>query len=851
MRSAPCPLAPAINRREPGTGRRPAFAASRPPRGLTLIAGCVTAGLMSLAPALAPLAAAQGRADADDSRSRYDIPGGSLDQVLNGYASQAGVLISIDGSLTANRNSPGLSGSYTVAGGFSELLRVHGLQARREADGGYILQRAPVPTDGPSSSIGQPGSDGTVLPTVTVRGDTRLSGVPPPAYAGGAVSRRSRVGMMGDLDYMETPFSTITYTEAAIENRNSDNILDVITDTDASVRKQGNGFGLYNDGINLRGFPSYGQEFGINLLFGIAPFSNNYASTIAERIEVLKGPSALLNGILPLGSVGGAVNVVTKRAGSTPLTRLSAGYTSDALWQVHADVGRRFGSEQQFGVRINGARTQGDTAIDHQKVRNSTLGLGLDFRGERLRLSADLLSFDARIDGIDAGLLLGPTLTSVPRAPRAGSLVSGEPWTFRDTTDRLLLARAELDISDSLMAWLNVGLRNSEYKFVATQWQVNDLAGDSTLARWRYSPQENRARAIDLGVTARASTGPIGHRLSVNAAVFDQDSYLSASGHSIYTPLAGSRNIYSPVYLPAPLIPAATDVFRQSSKRHTSIGIADTLSFLDDRILVTLGLRRQAVDQYGYDISSGARTPAYESSATTGSAAFVVRASEQIAVYGNYIEGLSPGATAPAEASNSGEVFAPYRTRQVETGVKMDWGRFSTTISAFQIEQPSAYTDPRTLHFSASGEQRNRGIELSFFGEPRAGLRLLGGLAWIQGRLTRTAGGVNQGNTAAAVPEWALKLGAEYDLPWLPGLTLVGNGIHTGKQYVDQANTLSIPSWSRFDIGARYATQVGGRPLTLRANVFNLFDRTYWISGNLWNGVSDPRTFVLSASVDF
>jgi iron complex outermembrane receptor protein len=51
-----------------------------------------------------------------------------------------------------------------------------------------------------------------------------------------------------------------------------------------------------------------------------------------ERIEVLKGPSALLNGMPPGGSVGGSINLVPKRAGETPLARVTASYMSDAQW---------------------------------------------------------------------------------------------------------------------------------------------------------------------------------------------------------------------------------------------------------------------------------------------------------------------------------------------------------------------------------------------------------------------------------------------------------------------------------------------------------------------------------------
>src|SRR3546814_17551790 len=75
----------------------------------------------------------------------------------------------------------------------------------------------------------------------------------------------------------------------------------------------------------------------------------------------------------------------------------------------------------------------------------------------------------------------------------------------------------------------------------------------------------------------------------------------------------------------------------------------------------------------------------------------------------------------------------------------LDFGRFATTLAAFQITQPSGFTDPITNVFSVDGEQRNRGLELNVFGELRDDFRILGGLAYTRGELTKTRVGVNEG----------------------------------------------------------------------------------------------------------
>ncbi|KAF1003192.1 MAG: Ferrichrome receptor FcuA [Luteibacter sp.] len=143
---------------------------------------------------------------------------------------------------------------------------------------------------------------------------------------------------------------------------------------------------------------------------------------------------------------------------------------------------------------------------------------------------------------------------------------------------------------------------------------------------------------------------------------------------------------------------------------------------------------------------------------------------------------------------------------------------------------------------------------MSLFGEPMHGLRLLGGLTYIDARLRKTPDGVNEGNPATGVPNYLAKLNVEWDVPGVPGLTLTGRVTRMSKQYVNPTNTLSIPGYTLWDAGARYAMKVGGKDVTLRASVANLTNKAYWASASyLSPGVylGAPRTVLLSASMDF
>src|SRR5690606_16063315 len=108
--------------------------------------------------------------------------------------------------------------------------------------------------------------------------------------------------------------------------------------------------------------------------------------------------------------------------------------------------------------------------------------------------------------------------------------------------------------------------------------------------------------------------------------------------------------------------------------------------------------------------------------------------------------------------ANAGEVLEPFRAQQAEVGVKYDGGAFGGTLSAFTTTLPSELFDPADRLYSAGGEQKNRGVELTVFGEPVMGLRLLGGATWLDAEIKRALDASLDGKSPIGVPEFQANL---------------------------------------------------------------------------------------------
>jgi len=655
-------------------------------------------------------------------------------------------------------------------------------------------------------------------------------------YSGGQLARGGDLGILGRTDLMDVPFSTTNYTSALIENQQALNISDVVM-SDASVRtlQARGGFG---EDFQIRGFTVGMRDVSLNGLYGLVP-STRIPLEMIERVEVLKGPGSLTNGVGPNGSVGGNINVVTKRAGDEPLTRVTGTYMGEGQLGTHLDVGRRLGSDNQWGVRANGVWRNGEGNIDGGRQRLGLGSLGLDYAGDKLRWSLDALATDGKTTEFRPQVGFRSGTTSVPAVPDAR--LNFYPGTELTDKAKTVISRLEYDLSDSTTVYGGIGYSDvKSYQNFPGAWGTEpDAQGNFSVSNGYYD-EYNKTLSADAGLRTRFKTGSIGHTLVVSANHMARETgyFYTATG-------ATPSNLYKPSPLPTiaspRLAPSKTAELAQQS-----LAIADTMAFMDNRVLLTLGLREQTIHQKSVNGST-----AYKASAITPLAGLVFKATRDTSIYTNYTAGLQAGGIAGVGMVNEGQVFAPQKSKQVELGVKKDWGMLMTQAAIYQITQPASMTENNV--YSYGGEQRNRGLELSAYGELQRGLRLMASAAFNDAKLTRTASGANQGNNANGVPKRTFNVGLDWDTPWVSGLSINGRVIHTAPMYFDAANQLRMQGWTRMDIGARYRTKVGSKPVVLRASLENVADKAYWVTSPnpSYATVGAPRTLMLSAQIDF
>ncbi|TSD76232.1 TonB-dependent receptor [Pseudomonas sp. KBS0710] len=781
---------------------------------------------LSASPLFVPLSYAEDSA----ARRSYQVPAGSLSAALTRFAGLAGVNLSVDPALVSGRSSTGLSGEYGVEEGFAQLLTGSGLQLQPMGARAYRLM--PVPESGslqlaPTSILGT---------TDLTDGDT---------YAGGQVARRGSQGLLGSRDFMETPFSMTTYTAEAVKNQQARTLGDLIA-SDPSVRATNPAGGRYEQ-FTIRGFSLFNSDVAYNGLYGVLP-TYTIDMEMAERVDIIKGPSQLINGISPRGSVGGGINVVPKRATDKDITSLTGTWASGSQAGGAVDVGRRFGEDNKFGIRFNGVKQSGDTEWDHQSVDREMAVLGLDFRGERLRLSTDIGHTERDTDAPQERVQVGANA----RVPSANDVRRNyaQPWSKARTDDTFGTVNGEFDLSDSVMLYGGVGARKSNHDFLRHAVSVTNNAGDFSVLPRDFTRDEN-VRTATAGVRSWLHTGPVSHEINLAASYFYMD---FENGGARYA--AAPSNLYNPVETPTPSRPTRLDSKVYTENRFSGVALSDTLGFFDERLLLTLGARwqRVKVDDWTDNVKG---TTAYDEEKVSPSGGILFKATDKLSLYANYMEGLSQGKIAPSTSINEDEIFPPFVSRQVEVGAKYDAGAFAVTAAVFRIKQPAYETNATTRVFGPNGKRQNDGVELSVFGEPLKGVRLLGGVMYIDSELTHTTNGTFDGNRAPATPKYNVNLGAEWDVPTVEGLTLTSRGIYSSSQYLDQSNVKEIDAWTRLDVGARYAFKVDDKHITLRANVENVADKRYWSSAGASDDsepgltLSTPRTYLLSATVDF
>lgn len=702
-----------------------------------------------------------------------------------------------------------------------------------------VAQDAPAPTAGSRQAD-------VNLGTVPVTADAP-AGDGATAASGGLQVPSQSYGPFGALPVLNTPFSTNAFPQELIRDTQARDVGELAAnDPSFGVWVPSNASGY--PAFSIRGFVS--DSSSNNRIDGL-PLTSQSGLTLDmfERVDIYKGLFGLLYGFS--SRPGGLVNYVTKRPLDQPLTEIKATYQGDSQFGGGVDISRRFGTRDQFGIRVNLSGYGGDTPIDGQRQGNIVAVLAVDWRPlDETRLWGNVSYARNAYHGIQPGLYLADL--ALPRAPDASTFLGLDfsrhigrtrgleggfetrlaPWlTARGTIGDF---RAHRDVRYDDATLLN---DQGDYDYGIdphNKWLLDDLSGE-------------------LSATATFTTGVL--TSATSAALTLNREHINVYTVQDYQDL-GTSNLYRPDVISDPNQPTAAEEAYISNQKYRNVAITERLD-IGDHVTLIGGVAFSRVSLKSNEAEF------YVDEKTTPSFGVVLKPNTRLSVYGSFTRGLQEGSQASdtvgsAPVTNALQYLPPFVSTQYELGSKYQvTDGLLATLALFRISRPIAIYLPTTTAataytFTDDGEQVNKGIEFNLAGRITPALKVFGGATFLHARIVRSQDGALDGNRPIGVPKVQANLLAEYDLG-STGLTLIGGVHYKSDTELDAGNTRRAPDYSTIDAGAKYTTALGDQDVTARLYVTNLFDHDYWGS-SLFAPVAflgDPRTVRVELSTRF
>jgi len=618
--------------------------------------------------------------------------------------------------------------------------------------------------------------------------------------------------------------------------------------TDALRNVSGMGFARTpqaNTTFNIRGFDATSDSN------GITDNSATMRSVFAvERVEVLKGPQAILSGG---DSLGGAVNIVVKKPQAETIRDLTVQYGSHDDRTIAADLSGVAGDDGRLTARtvaslqdahrndvgMNGKNSKSFMQALRWKDRTTDFTASAEYTNEKNPLGRYTF---ARRDGVilpvPDRLLASPADGVDAKVRRFGYQLERTLGDNAVLISRLQVTRQDIDLHIPAPS----GLQYAE-----------DAAPDTPLPDVEFFAsrmfQKEHSLSGDHYLRFNVPTGDVRHKLSVgfnhNNDDIDQTQY---SGDSATVP------VYSPApYAFRDLRDRATTLITTfgTSQRQRALYAQDLMSY--DKWNLLLNWRRThyttpELTSFVYADSGASvfRTAPTDTYHTTPGAGLVYQLNDETSLYASYSEGFQPTNAVQC----GGGLVPPDQTRNREIGAKFDLfdSRFTLTASAFSLQRSNTLQfDQFNNCYNVRNGQRTRGAEIDAQG------RLLPGLETIFNyTYTRVKDVGEPGTLFAGKPKHKMNLWAVYKFQ---AAALKGFGVGVGVSAtsnslgIDRAPLFTVPGGAQVDSSLYYATG----PWNATLGVKNVFDRTLYDTAvtDAYIPVLPGRTYALTVKRSF
>jgi iron complex outermembrane receptor protein len=785
---------------------------------------------------------------ADSQTVPFNIPAQPLDGALTRFSTATGLQVLYEGDIAGNVQAPALNGNYTPEAALRQLTRNTGLSYRYSDARTVTLVKNTAenqPTEAP-----QTGDEGQMMPKVTVEADGGNPYEDPnwtnDPYNNDYNRPNSSTATKTDTPIIETPVSIQVVPHVVMNDQKTTTIKEVLENV-SSVRPQSS-LGLSNAFIT-RGFRN-GRVFRNGLVangLGIGE-GTQFDSASLERVEVLKGPAAVLFGRI---EPGGLVNLVTKKPRSEPYYSAEQRFGSYDFYRTEWDATDAISKDKSVSYRFAGAYQNNKSFRDFNFNDRVVINPSLMWRpSDSTEMSLDLEALHEDYQ-VDRGLFaIGNRPAPIPVTR-----------SFIDPNDPVdTNAKVNLGFNLSHAFNENWTLRNRFlYSYVydkntsvkpANAFTVEQFfdptMGNRTYSRNIFSQtSNNETYTTNVDLTGKFDLWGIKHQTLVG---FD---YLRAVGTyeffgNYQDPTPGLEiDIYHPKYGIDPsfyvkaLATPSDGGLNHYLFRDNWYGMyfQDHITLWDKLHILGGGRYDWATTGLGIGTSAHAAEAALPSRKDEGFSprvGILYQPLKWASIYGNWTTsfGANNGITA------TGATINPEIGEQFEVGLKTELfdKRLTTTLAYYHLTKANIMTPdfrtPNLNDFAAIGEARSQGIELDVAGQITDEISIIGNYTYTDARITKDGSGI-QGNRLSNVPENSGSLWLKYDIHHyapLNGLSFGVGVFAAGQRQGDNDNSFALPGYARLDAFASYAHQLGKSRLITQFNIRNLLDKTYYES---------------------
>ncbi|RJS94855.1 TonB-dependent siderophore receptor [Salinisphaera sp. Q1T1-3] len=700
----------------------------------------------------------------------------------------------------------------------------HGAIPARQSDNAPVAAAAPA---APAT---------TTLSDVTVSADDQAETE--------ATNRRVALGPLGQQRVLDTPFTVHRVAHAVVDDQQTRDVADALSFLPSvqagSVRPQSRG---------MQGSVAQNSRLdGLNIVS-----TTNYPAQQFAGIQVLEGLAGALYGP---ASPAGTFNYLSKRPTDQPMTRVTIGYRSGPAFREALDTSGAADDDGRIRYRLNILNENGSLpSAGPTSLKRRLISLATDFHlGSATTFETTLSHYHYEAQG-SAGRFAVAQGVDFPSAVDPARRDYGAGYAGHTDDTETAEFRLKHAFSDD---WhLDVGfLRQiADRRSTAFTHTITDTAGDYTSTISTGHASRFRIESYLVHLNGVVHTADIVHHLTLGASGFTLNNFNPRDG-GVRT--VNSARISSPSAPDQPpAYPIFTDRYHVAESREDSIIAGDRMD-LTSHWHVQLVASESALKSRNYDRAEQLTGQAHQDGLSTAESLRYTPTAHS-ALYVTHADSLQQGDTAPAGARNAGRVLPPARSREWEIGAKAAWSGVNYTLDAYQIRRPYALYEDRS--YRQDGKQRNRGIDFFADGALTSRLHVLGGLSFLDARLTEAGDPAAINEQIVGLPKLTATVLLRYDVPHVPGLEISAHPRYFTRRHTTNDGSDSLPGRGRLDLGARYDTRIARHDATLRLNVDNVTDAHYWttirpggLNGYTGNGsasaaLAAPRTVALSMTL--